>query len=135
MLKNLSTKEVEEILDRDETIISLLDQAEPMIGIVDEAGNIIRINKRFAEVLEYSKEELIGTKYFNYIIDEDMANTIRVWTDLNKKSCRSTGLNGFTNRYRTKSGKIVKLEWHANTESIKGLAISFALFRGYGKED
>jgi len=130
-MKNLSTEDINAILERDETIVALLDQAVPMIALVDEAGNILRINNKFAEVLEYSKEELVGTKYFKYILDEDMAKTVRVWTDLNNRTSSDTGTEGFINRYRTKSGKIAKLEWHANTKSIKGLAISFALFRGY----
>lgn len=130
-MKALSLEEVDEILERDETIIALLDQSEPMLGIVDEAGNILRVNNKFADVLEYSKEELIGTKYFKYILEEDMAKTVKIWTDLNNKTCANTEISGFSNRYKTKSGKIAKLEWHANTKSIKGLAISFALFRGY----
>ena len=131
MRKKLTPEQVEKILERDENIISLLDNAEVLLSIVDEFGHLIRMNKRFAEVLGYSKEELMGESYFQLIHTDDVQRTLKVWDKLITGEVRSTGERGFTNRYVCKDGRIAILEWHANTKSIKGLAISFAIFRGY----
>ena len=127
----LTQEEVEKILERDQTIVSLLDNCEVLISIVDMYGHFVRINKKFAEVLGYSKEELIDESYFQLIYKEDVKRTLKIWDDLIDGEKTSTGLDGFTNRYVCKDGRLAVLEWHANTESIRGLAISFAIFRGY----
>ena len=129
--KKLTAEQVDKILERDETIVSLLDNAEVLVSIVDMYGHFIRLNKKFAEVLGYTKEELAGENYFQLIHKDDVKKTIRIWDELIANKIESTGINGFANRYICKDGKIAKLEWHANTNSIKGLAISFAIFRGY----
>jgi PAS domain S-box len=129
--KKLTPEEVEQILDRDHTIMSLLDGCEVLISIVDMCGHLVRVNKKFVEVLGYSKEDLEGENYFQIIHKDDIKKTIAVWDKLVSEEIQSTGLDGFTNRYICKDGSVAKLEWHANTKSIKGLAISFAIFRGY----
>ena len=129
--KKLTDAEVSKILERDENIISLLDGAEVMLSIVDEFGHLVRMNKKFAEVLGYTKEELIGDNYFQFIHKDDVQRTLKVWDSLITGGVHSTGEEGFTNRYICKDGRVAVLEWHANTQSIKGLAISFAIFRGY----
>ena len=131
----LSQEEVDEILERDQTIVSLLDNCEVLVSIVDMYGHFVRVNKKFAEVLGYSKEELIDESYFQLIYKEDVKRTLKVWDALIDGEKTSTGLEGFTNRYICKDGRLAVLEWHANTESIKGLAISFAVFRGYQKQN
>ena len=130
-IKKLTTEEVEMILDRDDTIMSLLDGCEVLISIVDMYGHLVRVNKKFTEVLGYSKEDLEGENYFQIIHKDDVKKTLAIWDSLLSEEVESTGLEGFSNRYICKNGRIAKLEWHANTKSIKGLAISFAIFRGY----
>jgi len=130
-IKKLTNKEVEMILDRDQTIMALLDDCEALVSIVDMYGHLVRTNKKFTEVLGYSKEDLEGENYFQIIHGDDVKKTIAIWDELLNKEMASTGLEGFANRYICKDGRIAKLEWHANTKSIKGLAISFAIFRGY----
>jgi PAS domain S-box-containing protein len=127
----LTKEDVDAILARDENITYLLDHSEVMLSIVDEFGHLVRVNKRFTEVLGYSKEELVGESYFQIIHEDDVKKTLTIWDELVSKSKESTGVEGFTNRYVCKDGRIAVLEWHANTKSIKGLAISFAIFRGY----
>ena len=130
-IKKLTTEEVEQILDRDDTIMSLLDGCEVLISIVDMYGHLVRVNQKFTEVLGYTKEELAGENYFQIIHEDDVKRTLAIWDKLLSEEVQSTGLEGFSNRYICKDGRAAKLEWHANTKSIKGLAISFAIFRGY----
>ena len=129
--KKLTAEQVDKILERDETIVSLLDNAEVLLSIVDMYGRLVRLNNKFTEILGYSKEELVGENYFQLIHKDDIKKTIRIWEELISEKIESTGINGFINRYVCKDGRIAILEWHANTKSIKGLAISFAIFRGY----
>lgn len=129
--KALTQQEVDEILERDKNILSLLDGSEILISVVDGYGHFIKVNKKFEEVLGYTKDDLNGFNYFQIIHKDDVKSTIQVWDDLISGKIKSTGTKGFINRYICKDGKIAKLEWHANTKSIKGLAISFAIFRGY----
>ena len=129
--KKLTPEEVEQILDRDHTIMALLDNCEVLISIVDMYGHLVRVNNKFTEVLGYSKEDLEGENYFQIIHKDDIKKTIAIWDRLLSEEVNSTGLSGFANRYICKDGRAAKLEWHANTKSIKGLAISFAIFRGY----
>ena len=130
-MKKLTPEEVEQILDRDKAIISLLDGCEVLVSIVDMYGHFVRVNNKFSEVLGFTKEELIGTSYFQLIHQDDVKRTLSIWDNLLSEEAESTGIDGFTNRYVCKDGRVAKLEWHANTKSIKGLAISFAIFRGY----
>jgi len=129
--KKLTAEQVDKILERDETIVSLLDNAEVLLCIVDMYGRFIRLNKKFTEILGYSKEELVGENYFKLIHKDDIKKTIRIWDELISEEIKSTSINGCINRYICKDERIAILEWHANTKSIKGLAISFAIFRGY----
>jgi PAS domain S-box-containing protein len=129
--KNISIKKVNEILERDTLITELMNAAQPLISIVDGQAHFLRVNDRFAEVLGYSKRELIGTNYLGLIHEDDLRKTVDVWDDLVTESVEDTGVDGFVNRYLCKDGRYAILEWHANNKSIKGLALSFAIFKGY----
>jgi PAS domain S-box-containing protein len=129
--KNISIKKVNEILERDTLITELMNAAQPLISIVDGQAHFIRVNDRFAEVLGYSKGELLGTNYLGLVHEDDLRKTVNIWDDLVTESVEDTGVDGFVNRYLCKDGRYAILEWHANNKSIKGLALSFAIFKGY----
>jgi PAS domain S-box-containing protein len=129
--KKISIQKVNEILERDTLITELMNAAQPLISIVDSQAHFLRVNDRFTEVLGYSKEELIGTNYLGLIHEDDLRKTVDVWDGLVTESVADTGVNGFVNRYLCKDGRYAILEWHANNKSIKGLALSFAIFKGY----
>ena len=129
--KNISIKEVNVILERDTLITELVNAAQPLISIVDGQAHFLRVNDRFSEVLGYSKEELIGTNYLGLVHEDDLRSTVVVWDRLVTGAMADTGVDGFVNRYLCKDGRYAILEWHANNKSIKGLALSFAIFKGY----
>lgn len=127
----ISSKEIEEILERDHIVADLSNSAHILISIVDSNANFLRVNQMFVDVLGYEREEIVGRNYLTMVHPDDLEKTIKVWDDLVSGSTQNTGHNGFTNRYKCKNGKHAILEWHANNKSIRGLALSIAIFKGY----
>jgi PAS domain S-box-containing protein len=129
--KKISIKEVNEILEKEALVAELVNAAQPLISIVDGQAHFLKVNDRFAEVLGYSKEELVGMSYLGLVHKDDLRKTVVIWDRLMTRAVKDTGVDGFVNRYLCKDGKYAVLEWHANSKSIKGLALSFAIFKGY----
>ena len=84
-------------------------------------GEIIHANRRLCNVLGYSFNELVGSKFMDYIHPQDKEITLEAFKDL-------VGKNGiierFVNRYITKSGLPVVFMWSAltNDDIISGSA-------------
>ena len=79
---------------------------DPMC-VADLDGHFIKVNHRFSEVLGYSTEELNGKPFLEWVHPEDVDKTLEIMQQLNT----TRHLDGFVNRYRTRDGRIVSLEW------------------------
>ena len=81
----------------------------PVMVCVASNGKFDKINNAWESVLGYSKEEMIGTAFTDYIHPEDIEPTLKeVQTQI------GGGLTiNFINRYRAKNGEYKLLEWVA----------------------
>lgn len=75
--------------------------------IADMAGNFIKANKAWEDVLGYTHEELIQTKYLDFVHPDDVPVTREAMERLNDQN----PVLNFTNRYRAKDGTYHWIEW------------------------
>lgn len=78
-----------------------------LVCIASKEGYFKKVNPAVINLLEYTEEELFARPINTFIYQEDKAETQRTREELLKGEM----LLNFTNRYITKSGKIVWLEW------------------------
>ncbi|WP_158974183.1 PAS domain-containing sensor histidine kinase [Cellulophaga sp. L1A9] len=80
-----------------------------LLCIAGYDGYFKKINPALINLLEYSKEELLSRKISDFIYEED-----RLRTASNRKNLKkSLPLLNFENRYVSKSGNIIWLDWTA----------------------
>ena len=79
------------------------------------------VNPAWTKALGYSKQELEGKCYLEFIHPDDIEATKKVASGLNDKD-----VMGFQNRYRHKEGHWVTLEWTACTYSVGGKTYAMA---------
>ncbi len=72
--------------------------------ILSADGIITDVNRRWCEVLKYSKEEVIGKPIFNFIIEEERRAAKKSFK--NKKASQLNYIEGSKRKYRTKTGDI-----------------------------
>lgn len=93
-------------------------------------GYFKKVNPAFVSLLEYSAEELMSKKISDFILEED-----RGLTDGFRESLISgRPLLNFENRYRSKTGKIIWLNWTSIPLTNENLVYALAKDISYRKE-
>lgn len=95
----------------------LFDSLPDGLIVTDSEGHILEANLAFAEWLERDLSELRGRKFIEFVHPEDWAKTLYAAANLHEK----IRLYQFTNRYVTKSGKIISISWNASLTEQQGL--------------
>src|SRR5690349_1602162 len=90
-----------------EHLMDLFEKTLDLVCIVDKPGWFIDINQAVVRTLGYSREELFSQPVSYFIHPDDSERTARRRFELLKE----TPLVNFQNRYVTKSGATVWLEW------------------------
>jgi PAS domain S-box-containing protein len=85
----------------------LFQRTPDLVCIVDKAGWFKKINPAVIKTLDYSEEELFACSVAEFIHPEDREITAKRRSDL----LNNKPLLNFQNRYLTKSGNVVWLEW------------------------
>lgn len=80
--------------------------------IADMDGHLVKANKAWEEVLGYTNEELIRTKYLDFVHPDDVPGTREVMNRLNEQN----PVVNFTNRYRAKDGSYHWIEWSSRPQ-------------------
>jgi PAS domain S-box-containing protein len=85
-------------------------------------GYFLEINSNFTEILGYTKEDLLNTRFLEFIHPEDIDATLLEMDKLSK------GINtlDFINRYKSKSGEYIYLEWAASYDPETTLICAIA---------
>jgi PAS domain S-box-containing protein len=100
----------EELAKKNQELNNFFDSAIDLISIVDKEGYFRRINPEWENALGYKEEELINTKYIDYVHPDDIEATRQEGNRLKKNK---TEIN-FINRYRHKDGTYRWIEWRSS---------------------
>ncbi len=93
-----------------------------MICIADMKGYFKKINPAFTKILGWTETELLEKSFIDLIHPHDVENTYK---ELEKLSSGKKTLD-FTNRYRTKNGRYILLDWVANPDMESGEVFAIA---------
>jgi PAS domain S-box-containing protein len=83
-----------------------------MLCIRDMAFRFVRVNQAWADVLGYSRDELVGVSMLDFIHPEDLAHSRGHMERLRTEH----EVWGYINRYRRRDGQYRHLEWRAKRE-------------------
>ena len=101
------TKELETAIERLETFFN---QSLDMLCVADQEGKFIKLSRAFESVLHYSRAELEGENYLEFVHPDDIEDTLSAMQSLQSQSTVSQ----FVNRYRTKEGDYRYIEWYSS---------------------
>lgn len=106
----MNTKEIAEFGEH--FVDEILDTVETPIALLDDDGKILRFNHACETLTEYSENEAVGRKVWEFLIIEAEIESVRkVFT-----KTRSEDLpTHFTNYWKTKSGERRLLRWSNKT--------------------
>lgn len=100
----------------------LLDSAVDVICTVDSEGRFVSINPACQQLWGYSQEELIGRRYIDMVVPEDVGRT----NEAAAKIMAGENATDFENRYRHKNGSLVHVMWSASWLENQQLIFSVA---------
>lgn len=86
------------------------EAAEELFCICTTEGGFLRVNKNWEKTFGYSSAELEGASMFDFVHPDDSDYSY----ELKKKISETKSLSGVLNRFRTKKGDYLLLEWNAN---------------------
>jgi PAS domain S-box-containing protein len=86
---------------------AFFDVALDLQCIADLDGRFVRLNPVWETLLGYPVEELEGERFLDYVHPDDLADT----KDALERQARGEIVDGFVNRYMTKDGRVVWIEW------------------------
>lgn len=102
-------------------LLTLFEMTPDLVCLAGKDGYFIDINPAVPKTLEYSREELFARPIFDFLHPDDLEAT----SNLRYKMLEGEALVNFHNRYITRSGKIVWLEW--TSVYLPGKEIVFAI--------
>lgn len=70
----------------------------------------VLVNDAFAECFGYTRAEMEGHKFTEFIIEDDIEKSIEEYTR-NQEYEYITIIDGFENRYKHKDGSIIHVKW------------------------
>lgn len=104
----VSFKDITKEYIQEREIKGFLNVNLDMLCVADVDGYIHKVNKKFEDILGYTKEELEGRNYISLVHEEDIEITMKAIQDLIDQET----VLGFTNRFRCKDGSYKYIEWH-----------------------
>lgn len=100
----------------------LFEALPNLICIIDFKGVFLKINKAGCDILGYEEWELIGKSFDDFVHPED----VNISKEEVQKLKEGNTVFNFENRYITKSGKIIWLNWHCNSNRNDGIIFATA---------
>ena len=85
-------------------------------------GYFKQINPQWVKTLGYSKEEILGRPFVEFVHPDDVEKTIAEVSALKQGKLTAN----FSNRYRTSDGRYILLEWRAAPDEATGLIYAAA---------
>jgi PAS domain S-box-containing protein len=115
----------EDITERklmEEELILFFDLVPDMVCIASTDGYFKKLNRAWKSVLGYTQEELLTTRFKDFIHPDDIQATM---IEVEKQIAGESTIN-FTNRYRCKDGSYRWLEWKATPAKNKSTLFAAA---------
>ncbi len=88
----------------------IMDSSLDIICTINEKGKFVNVSKAAENILGYTPDELVGKKYIEMVLDEDVGKTNEIALEI-MSGHPSTS---FENRYLHKSGSVLHILWSAN---------------------
>jgi len=87
-----------------------------LMCVCNSEGRLLRVNKAFLSTLEFAEDMLLGESFLTFVHPEDRERTRADFANL------LTGRDSrdFENRFRTRRGEFVTLEWRARLDRSTG---------------
>lgn len=95
---------------------NFIELSKDLVCIANVDGFFYKVNPAFTAVLGYTKEELEGKPFIDYIHPEDLDKTLKEIEKLFEERINIS----FENRYRCKNGKYVLLSWNTTPDPDTG---------------
>lgn len=77
---------------------------------IAEDGKFVKLSKSWEDVTGWTRDELMSRPFAYFVCSEDVHDTIE---EDSRLVISEVGTEDFVNRYRTKSGEEVKLQWRS----------------------
>ena len=90
-----------------QNLFSFFEMTPDLLCVVNKEGFLIKINNAVVEKLGYTREELFAKPVSAFIYPEDQELTLKKRNSL----LNGNDLTNFENRYVTKNGNIIWLQW------------------------
>ena len=104
-------KQAEQAMAESETKFRWLYEYAPIVyHILTPKGLIMDVNRRWCQVLGYSKEEVLGKEIFDFIVEEERKAARASF--IKKKADKRTFLEGSERNYLTKAGVVRTFKTH-----------------------
>lgn len=101
-------KQAEELYkQKTEEINTFFDCALDLLCIANTDGLFIHLNKEWENVLGYGLDELVNSKFIDFIHPDDLQPSLQAIEQLSNQE----KILSFTNRYRCKNGEYKWIEW------------------------
>ncbi len=101
---------------------AMIENAVDVICTVDAEGRFVSVNPACFKVWGYQPEELVGQKYIDLVLPEDVAKT----NEVAARMATGEELTNFENRYRHKNGTLVSTIWTARWSESEQLMFAVA---------
>lgn len=88
----------------------ILEHSLDVICTIDEEGKFVFVSAACEQIWGYLPEELIGRKYIELVVPEDVAKTNEAAVGI----MAGQRLRDFENRYRRKDGDVIPIIWSAS---------------------
>jgi PAS domain S-box-containing protein len=95
---------------------NFIDLSKDLVCIANVNGMFCKVNPAFSNVLGYSKEELEGTPFVNFVHPDDLNKTYKEVAKL----AEGHKTISFENRYRCKNGEYIVLSWNTSPDPVTG---------------
>ncbi len=107
---------LQNLKDKNKLLTDLFELSQDFIVIANSDGYFKRVNPVWVEKLGYTESELLSTPFMSFIHPDDRNKT----SDMVQKQMVGYTAIAFENRYQTKNGDTIWLEWTATSVDATG---------------
>ncbi|CAM4107187.1 PAS domain S-box protein [Flavobacterium weaverense] len=105
-----------DFLESQKELQNFIELSKDLVCIANVNGLFYKVNPAFTKVLGYSKEELEGTAFVDFVHPDDLADTSK---EVEKLVTGELTVS-FVNRFRCKNGDYIALSWNTSPDPITG---------------